>query len=182
MIAHETFEKIITPALAIFGAIFGLAGTIFGLINLRLTYKTHKVKIEIKPMRASCVTHGDAGVISKVEIVDLGIEVYNHSYFDVTVVEFGLVVRDAKDGKRSDFPIWKENYRISARDMKVLSKRYNHGDFNKMFTEAYVNKICNAEKGYIRLATGQRFQGYDKRLDSFKEFFKLMAKQQNIIS
>ncbi len=73
--------EIVTTITAIAGCIFGLVGTVLGIINTRNASRRDRVLIKVVPMRTF-----------RGGVEGFAISVENHSYFAVTVTEIGFTV------------------------------------------------------------------------------------------
>lgn len=110
MFDSEFIRGTLTPILAIAGTVFGLIGTVIGIFNLWVSWRDRRIKVTLE------YQIGELQLITGCLSTQIHVRMINHSYFDVTVSDVGIVYNDGS--KLSAF----EGSRILARDDATTDK------------------------------------------------------------
>lgn len=175
----EAFTKnSLTPALALFGAIFGLIGTLLGILNYRLSRKQHSVRVsvDVKGGGENEIVKGSNGeevIVPRVR--ELTIKVVNQSYFAVTVVQAGFVIRPHLVGPAKYFsidmdkPTRMESRHVESFKCTLSQKAVEHQTrFAQLARNDGHFKLSECSQVFVLLATGERFTGGNKNLAAAK--------------
>lgn len=171
MFESDFIQKTLTPTLAIIGALFGLIGTLLGILNYRLSRKRDRIDLRVSGMSRLTLSN------KNFESVDLEIKIVNAGYVAVTIGKVGLQIK-LGHFRYKDAPLDPEApaniatrpdivpKRIEPHDEVVIRKRLTRVAFFKLVKETFP-LIEQANAVYVVTSTGKRFYAKGPFLERF---------------
>lgn len=187
MFDDDFIKTTLTPILAIVGAIFGLIGTGLGVVNFMLTWRSHRVKLKAKASYSQHLSHVNELAFGErhfeLHEMTLIIHAINKSYFELTVDEVGVVIKEAWYKRRGFIPLGanlRDNGRLESRGsttFRVGAKCHSTSMRTKLYLLAQnpdkpLSKIGRGV--YFKVVTGNRgiggkaeFLEFSQRLEAW---------------
>ncbi len=173
MFESDFVQLTLTPILAVIGAVFGLIGTVMGVLNYRLRKRGQKIDIRLTP--SSILTQVD----NRFDSLSLEITIANAGLVSVTVSELGLSV-GPRFWRSTLVPLAMDNStrshhrpdllpaRIESQDQLTIRRRVLKDQFFK-WSKPTFPMIHRTKAVYVKTSAGDVFYGKGKGLKAFCE-------------